>query len=90
MIETELATFYVLHDLHALDLDPAAAGFQVVVTGHSHKPASTERDGVLYRESGKRRPAAIRSAGDRRPPGVGPPAVERHVRRILLELDSGK
>ena len=58
VIETGLATFYVLHDLHALDLDPAAAGFQVVVTGHSHKPANSERDGVLFLNPG--------SAGPRR------------------------
>ena len=42
------ARIYVLHDIHALDLDPAAAGFHVVVSGHSHKPGQTERDGVLY------------------------------------------
>jgi len=49
---------YVLHDVHALDLDPAAAGFQIVVSGHSHKPARTERNGVLYINPG--------SAGPRR------------------------
>jgi len=49
---------YVLHDLHALDLNPAAAGFQVVVSGHSHQPGKFERDGVLYVNPG--------SAGPRR------------------------
>lgn len=49
---------YVLHDLHELDLDPAASGFAAVVTGHSHKPAITEKDGVLYVNPG--------SAGPRR------------------------
>lgn len=49
---------YVLHDLNELDLDPAAAGLGVVVSGHSHKPASTERSGVLYVNPG--------SAGRRR------------------------
>jgi len=39
---------YVLHDLGELDLDPAAAGFGVVVSGHSHKPGSLERGGVLF------------------------------------------
>src|SRR5580692_5680944 len=29
---------YVLHDVEALDLNPAAAGFHIVVSGHSHKP----------------------------------------------------
>ena len=42
VIETVTATIYVLHDVHALDLDPAAAGFHIVVSGHSHKPARTE------------------------------------------------
>ena len=48
VVEVGSATIYVLHDVHALDLDPAAAGFHVVVSGHSHKPGQKERDGVLY------------------------------------------
>jgi uncharacterized protein len=51
-------SIYVLHDVHALDLDPAAAGFQIVVSGHSHKFLQTEKDGVLYINPG--------SAGPRR------------------------
>jgi putative phosphoesterase len=39
---------YVLHDVKSLDLNPAAAGFQVVVSGHSHKFGRSERSGVLY------------------------------------------
>lgn len=46
--EVDGALIYVLHDVNALDLNPAAAGFQIVVSGHSHKPGKTERDGVLY------------------------------------------
>ena len=49
---------YVLHDLRALDLNPAAAGFHVVVSGHSHQPGKFTRDGVLYINPG--------SAGPRR------------------------
>jgi putative phosphoesterase len=49
---------HVLHDLKEMDVDPAAAGFRVVVAGHSHKPVVTERDGVLYVNPG--------SAGQRR------------------------
>ena len=49
---------YVLHDVHALDLNPAAAGFQIVVSGHSHQPGKFERAGVLYINPG--------SAGPRR------------------------
>jgi uncharacterized protein len=56
--EIDGKTIYVLHNLHELDLDPAAAGFHVVVSGHSHKPARFEKAGVLYVNPG--------SAGPRR------------------------
>jgi uncharacterized protein len=49
---------FVLHDANALDLDPKAAGFHIVVSGHSHKPSRSERNGVLYINPG--------SAGPRR------------------------
>jgi len=49
---------YVVHDIAELDLDPVAAGFQAVVSGHSHQPAAREKDGVLYINPG--------SAGPRR------------------------
>jgi len=56
--EVEGALIYILHDVNALDLNPAASGFRIVVSGHSHKPGRTERDGVLYINPG--------SAGPRR------------------------
>ncbi len=49
---------YVLHDFAELSLDPVAAGFGAIIFGHSHKPSSTVRDGVLYLNPG--------SAGPRR------------------------
>jgi hypothetical protein len=52
------ALIYVLHDVHELDLDPAAAGFNIVVSGHSHKLGRTDRSGVMYLNPG--------SAGPRR------------------------
>jgi putative phosphoesterase len=58
VVETDPATIYVLHDVHALDLDPIAAGFHIIVSGHSHKPARTEHGGVLFLNPG--------SAGPRR------------------------
>src|SRR5881396_2090338 len=47
---------YVLHDIHELDLGPAAAGFGIVVSGHSHKRSRTERSGVLYVNPGSAGP----------------------------------
>ena len=56
--EAGSAQIYVLHNRDDLDLNPAAAGFHIVVSGHSHKPSRTERDGVVYINPG--------SAGPRR------------------------
>ncbi len=49
---------YAIHDLKQLAIDPRAAGVRVVVSGHSHRPACVEREGVLYVNPG--------SAGPRR------------------------
>jgi len=49
---------YVIHNVDELDLDPAAAEIDAVIFGHSHMPASYEKDGVLYFNPG--------SAGPRR------------------------
>jgi hypothetical protein len=58
VVEIGGVSLYVLHDLHRLDLDPRAAGFAAVITGHSHQPRMEERDRVLYLNPG--------SAGPRR------------------------
>jgi putative phosphoesterase len=64
---------YVLHDLKALDLEPVAAGFRVVISGHSHRPRVEERGGVLYVNPG--------SAGPRR--------FRLPVSVAMLEIDGG-
>jgi putative phosphoesterase len=51
---------YVLHDLGTLDLDPKAAGFSAVISGHSHKPVAETRDGVLYLNPGSAGPRRFR------------------------------
>lgn len=58
VIQVGSVMIYVLHILQDLDVNPAAAGFRIVVSGHSHKPGQTEKDGVLYINPG--------SAGPRR------------------------
>src|SRR5216683_953587 len=47
---------YVIHNLEELDIDPAAAGVRVIVSGHSHKPMIEERDQVLYINPGSSGP----------------------------------
>ncbi len=58
VIEAGPAVIYVLHDVNQLDLDPVVAKFNIVVSGHSHKPGRTERSGVTFINPG--------SAGPRR------------------------
>ncbi|MFZ0241809.1 MAG: metallophosphoesterase family protein [Desulfobacterales bacterium] len=45
-------TLYVLHDLAQLDLDPAAAGIQVVISGHTHRAALTKKNKVVFLNPG--------------------------------------
>lgn len=58
LVETEAATFYLIHNINDVDLNPAAAGIHIVLFGHSHQPTRYEKDGVLYINPG--------SAGPRR------------------------
>jgi len=58
VVEVGGVSLYLLHDLHELDLEPRAAGFAAVISGHSHQPRVEEKDGVLYLNPG--------SAGPRR------------------------
>ncbi len=58
VVEVGGTLVYVLHDLERLDLDPVAAGFAAVVTGHTHLAVVERRDGVLFVNPG--------SAGPRR------------------------
>jgi putative phosphoesterase len=58
VLKVDGVLIYVLHNLAELDVDPAAKGFAVVVSGHSHRPSVEKKDGVLYVNPG--------SAGPRR------------------------
>lgn len=60
VVEAACGLIYVLHDLHQLDLDPAVAGFQIVVSGHSHKAGKEERGRVLYVNPGSAGPRRFR------------------------------
>lgn len=58
VVQLQNISVYVLHNLRDLDLNPKAAGFQIVISGHTHKPDAHWDDGVLYINPG--------SAGPRR------------------------
>jgi len=46
----------LVHDLRMLTLDPAPAGIDVVLYGHSHKPAVEWKAGILYLNPGSAGP----------------------------------
>jgi putative phosphoesterase len=58
VVEVGRLQIYVLHNLAELDLNPKAAGFAAVISGHTHRPHVEIRDDVLYLNPG--------SAGPRR------------------------
>ena len=58
VVEVGNVSIYMRHDVKEMDISPSGAGFQVVVSGHSHQPAVAEQRGVLYVNPG--------SAGPRR------------------------
>ena len=82
VLEVGGISIYILHSLQELDLKPEAAGFSVVISGHSHVPKQDVRNGVLYFNPG--------SAGPRRfqlPVSVGRLAVrEGKVSAEIVEL----
>jgi uncharacterized protein len=60
VIEAGGVSIYTLHDRGQLDLKPEAAGFRVVVYGHSHQPKIEEKNGVLYFNPGSAGPRRFR------------------------------
>lgn len=60
VVEFDGVTFYVLHNLQELDLKPETAGFDFVVSGHSHKSEESVRNGVRYVNPGSAGPRRFR------------------------------
>jgi hypothetical protein len=73
VVEVGQALLYLIHDVDEIELDPVAAGFQAVISGHSHEPGSHQQQGVLYVNPG--------SAGPRR--------LGRPVCAAVLRVDGG-
>jgi len=82
VLEVAGISIYMLHNIDDLNLKPKAAGFRVVVYGHSHHPKMEEKNGVIYFNPG--------SAGPRRfklPVSVGKLVIEgSKVRGESIEL----
>lgn len=73
MVQLYSKTFYILHNIYQLDLDPETAGVDVVICGHTHRPAIRRKGPVLYLNPG--------SAGHRRrdyPVSMGQLLIKDH------------
>ncbi len=60
MVKVGDIVFYLVHSVNWLDLDPTAAGVQVVISGHSHRPSVDRKNGVLYLNPGSAGPRRFR------------------------------
>ena len=60
VVEIRGRFIYVIHDVARMDADPVAAGFDAVITGHSHRPENHLIDGVLYFNPGSAGPRRFR------------------------------
>jgi putative phosphoesterase len=60
VVELDGTFLYLVHDVAELDLDPAAAEFAAVISGHSHRPSTETREGVLYLNPGSAGPRRFR------------------------------
>jgi uncharacterized protein len=60
VLEVGEVSIYVLHNLNQLDLKPESAGFQVVVSGHTHVAKFETKNGVLYFNPGSAGPRRFR------------------------------
>lgn len=51
-VEAGDVLIYLIHDLSRITLVPETAGIRVVVSGHTHRPQGTDKNGVLYLNPG--------------------------------------
>ena len=74
VVEIAGVSIYMLHVLAAIDIDPAAAGCAVVVSGHTHQPKIERKRGVLYLNPGS----------------CGPRRFKLPITIARLRIDGGK
>ncbi len=84
VVELAGRLIYIIHDVNALGLNPRAAGFAAVISGHSHVPKQETKGGVLYFNPG--------SAGPRRfklPVSLGRLRIENaDIQADILQIHS--
>lgn len=82
MVMLATKTFYILHDLYTLDLNPSAAGIDIVVHGHTHQTSIKTSGNILYFNPGS---ASVRRHGA--PLSIGRVTIENNtVKPEIIEL----
>jgi putative phosphoesterase len=71
VVEADGACLYVVHNLRQIALSPEGAGFDAVISGHTHRAEQWERNGVLYLNPGS----------------AGPKRFELLVTLAVMDLD---
>jgi uncharacterized protein len=59
-LDIEQVRLHVIHDVNNLDVDPVAAGFNAVISGHSHRPSLQLRNHVHLINPGSAGPRRFR------------------------------
>ena len=83
VVEVKGTRLYLIHNVNDFEHDPRRDAYDIVVSGHSHKPSIRKRDGVLFLNPG--------SAGPRRfklPVAIAKIRIDgTNVRSEVIELD---
>ena len=74
VIRLEEALIYVIHNIDDVDIDLEAAGFNVVISGHSHKPLKMKDNGILFLNPGS----------------IGPRRFNLPISMGILDIDKEK
>ncbi len=90
VVEVGSHKVYVLHNLAELDLDPVAAGFTAVVSGHSHKPVIEQRGKILFVNPGSAGPRRFTLPVTVATLALRPSRCEAKIIELALSQQSGK
>lgn len=74
---------YLVHSVQDLDIDPAAAGLAMVVSGHSHQPSMLRRGQTLFLNPGSCGPRRFRLPVTLALADLSPAGIDAHLVDLL-------
>ena len=85
VLDVDGTSIYILHRLQDLDLKPEAAGFRVVISGHTHIPKRQMKNGVIYFNPGSAGPRRFRLPTTIGRLRVGPGTIRAEVVDLKIQ-----